>query len=128
MKTLTSFIKESNNDIKHIRTEETGGLFIIDNIGSLNYLDNVITYPTSTENAFEITNLEVNNKNQRAGIGSKLMNAFMEYAKSQNKDVVVYASPLDDNMSEADLIKFYNKFGFVHDDRTKDNKCLIYKN
>lgn len=123
MKSLIDYV---NEDVKQETSQ--GGLFTFGKGNYLSYFNDIITVPTNRSNAIEIETLYVTNKNK--GIGTKLVNACIEYAKSINKDIVLYASPLELDASEEqekNLIKFYNKLGFVKDDKGIDEKCLIYK-
>ena len=123
MKSLFDYV---NEDVKQETSQ--GGLFTFGKGNYLSYFNDIITVPTNRSNAIEIETLYVTNKNK--GIGTKLVNACIEYAKSINKDIVLYASPLELNASEEqekNLIKFYNKLGFAKDDKGIDEKCLIYK-
>lgn len=122
MKHLKDFITESSSEIKH-ETGRGGGRFYCDK-GDLTYTDEIEIYPVPHNNCFELTNLDAFEKNK--GIGTKLLNKMIEFAKEEKKDIALYASPLDDR-SEDDLIKFYKKFGFVEDTKAHDKHCLIYK-
>jgi GNAT superfamily N-acetyltransferase len=92
--------------------------------GSLVYFDEILTYPQYHDNALEIETLHAVTK--RRGIGSKLIEAIKDYADSERKSIVVYASPLTNDISERDLIKFYKKNGFIQDPDTDNPHCLIY--
>ena len=89
------------------------------------YTKDVITYPKPTNNAYEL--IELNVVDKRNGYGTRLVKELTKIADSDKKDIVVYASPLGDHMSEDDLIDFYKKCGFEQDNRLKDKQCLIYK-
>ena len=41
-------------------------------------------------------------------------------------NIVLYAAPIEESISEDDLIKFYNKNSFKHDNDCTDKHCLIY--
>ena len=122
MKQLKEYIIETSSEIKH-ETGRGGGRFYC-NKGDLIYTDEIEIYPVFHKDCFELTNLESFEKNK--GIGTKLLNKMIEYAKSEKKDIVLYASPLDDK-NEDDLIKFYKKFGFIEYTKANDKHCLIYK-
>ena len=127
MKGILKFLLESSiqNNVKHTIRSGNGTIKIADNY--LHYYDEVIIYPKFTNNAFELVELYVNREDRNKGIAAKLLNTFIEFADSKNKDIVLYASPLDNDMTVNQLIDFYKKFGFEHDSRTKDKQCLIYK-
>lgn len=121
MKTFTQFIQhifDSRNDIKH---DEKNCKFYCDN-GSLTYYTECVTYPKCHDDCYEIEVLNANEK--RTGTGAALLNAMIDFAKKTHKNIVVYAMPLDDSISENDLIAFYKKYGFTQD--TDDKHCLIY--
>lgn len=120
MKHLQEYIIETSLEIKQQKFNG-GGRFYCDK-GDLDYTDEIEIYPVNHNNCFELTNLTSFEKNK--GVGTKLLNKMIEYAKSQNKDIVLYASPLDDK-NEDDLIKFYKKFGFIEDIKAHDKHCLI---
>lgn len=122
MKNINEFIKESKNNVKH---DDLGGrgMFYTSN-GELTYFEDCYAYPVDTDDCIEITLLRTDVSKQ--GIGIDLLEALIEYAKSVNKKIVVYASPIGDKISEKDLIDFYMKNGFVQDERTDDKHCLIY--
>ena len=122
MKSINDFIKESKGNVKH---DDLGGrgMFYTSN-GELTYFEDCYTYPVDTDDCIEITLLRTDVSKQ--GTGTDLLQALIEYAKSVNKKVVVYASPVGDKISEKDLIDFYVKNGFVQDERTDDKHCLIY--
>lgn len=122
MKSIRNFIFENSIEIKHQRLQGSGRFYY--DKGDLTYEDEIVIYPKYHENCFELTNLEAFEKNK--GIGSLLLKKMIEYAKDQNKDIVLYASPLD-NRAEDELINFYKKFGFVEDEKANDKHCLIYK-
>ena len=122
MKDLKVFITENSSEIKH-KTYRGGGRFYCDK-GDLTYTDEIEIYPVYHNNCFELTNLNAFEKNK--GIGTKLLNKMIEFAKEEKKDIVLYASPLD-NRSVDDLIKFYKKFGFIEDIKAHNKQCLIYK-
>lgn len=127
MRHLKNFIIESNNKVIHEKGNGTGS-FSFEG-ANLNYCTEIMTYPEPTNNAFEISEFYVPKNKRRMHIGTLLINEFLKFAKSENKNVVLYADPINnDDISEEDLIKFYNKFGFVQDNRVKDKKCLILKN
>ena len=80
------------------------------------YTTDVETYPEPTEDAIEINDLYVDKR--RMGIGTALVNKCIEFAKKKNiSNIVVYAEPIGDKISEDDLLKFYSKLGFVQDKR-----------
>lgn len=89
------------------------------------YTNDVITYPEPTNNAYEL--IELNVVDKRNGYGTQLVKELIKIANIDKKDIVVYASPLGDHISEDDLIDFYKKCGFEQDNRLKDKQCLIYK-
>lgn len=120
MISLDNFI---NEDVK--QKSEQGGVFTFGKNNYLSYFDEVITVPTSRTDAIEIETLFITERNK--GIGTKLVKSCIEYAKSINKDIVLYASPLGDHISEEDLIKFYKKLGFEEDDKGIDKNCLVCK-
>jgi len=120
MISLNNFI---NEDVK--QKSEQGGVFTFGKNNYLSYFDEVITVPTSRTDAIEIETLFITERNK--GIGTKLVKSCIEYAKSINKDIVLYASPLGDHISEEDLIKFYKKLGFKEDDKGIDKNCLVCK-
>lgn len=89
------------------------------------YTNDIITYPEPTNNAYEL--IELNVVDKRNGYGTQLVKELVKIADADKKDIVVYASPLGDHISEDDLIDFYKKCGFEQDNRLKDKQCLIYK-
>lgn len=117
MKTLKDFIDESK-----ITHDEKNCVFRT-NCGELCYYDMPITTSFKGD-ALEIQTLSVSNK--RKGVGTELVKACIEYAKKINKDIVLYASPLGDFISEDDLIKFYKNLGFEQIDN-KNKSLLIYR-
>lgn len=121
MKTLKEFLIESHA-IRHEHNDMMGR-FGCDG-GYLTYNMMCLIYPVSTKNCIEVDVLNVTNK--RKGIGTELVKKLIEFAKKEGRTIVLYASPLD-GTSVDDLIEFYKKCGFEHDDRTKDKHCLIYK-
>ena len=125
MKDIKDYILESSNNIKHTTGNGTGTFELNGNY--LDYFDYVNVYPEPTNNAYEIGEIYIKAADRNLGIGTKLLNAFIEFAKSNNKDIVLYASPINNQMDLDDLIKFYNKFGFEQDNRTTDKQCLILK-
>jgi len=126
MKSVKQYILESSNKINHKVLSGNGGQFEL-NGNYLHYFNDVIIYPEPTNNAYEIDEIYIKAADRNLGIGTKLLNAFIEFAKSNNKDIVLYASPFNNEMTIDDLIKFYNKFGFEQDNRTTDKQCLILK-
>jgi hypothetical protein len=124
MKSLEEYINKTSNSVKHKDNKDSGEFYVDDN-NKLLYYNDVITYPEATDNAIELCEIYVTNKNKH--IGTDLVNALVNFAKSQHKDVVTYASPLTKDMTEDELISFYNKCGFENDSRTKDKHCLINK-
>lgn len=89
------------------------------------YTTDIYIYPEPTNNAYELAELIVADKHN--GYGTKLVKELIRIADTHKKDIVVYASPLGDHISEDDLIDFYKKCGFEQDSRLKDKNCLIYK-
>lgn len=126
MKDLKNYIIETTSEIKHKTGNGTGSFSIGDN--NLDYFEEVTIYPEPTNNAYELAELHVARSDRNLGIATKLINTFIEFAKSKNKDIVLYASPLDNNMTEKQLFEFYKKFGFEQDSRVKDEHCFILKN
>ena len=124
MKNIKQYILESLNKINHKVLSGNGGQFEL-NGNYLHYFNDVRIYPEPTNNAYEIDEIYIKETDRNLGIGTKLLNAFIKFAKSNNKDIVLYASPINTKMSLDDLIKFYNKFGFEQDKRTTDKHCLI---
>lgn len=122
MKNLKEFLFENSGEIKHQNLKGSGRFYCDE--GDLTYEDEILIYPVYHENCYELTNLEAFEKNK--GVGTKLLNKMIEYANSQKKDIVLYASPLD-GKNEDDLIRFYKKFDFIEDKEAKDKHCLIYK-
>lgn len=112
-----------NEEVKQ-KTEQ-GGVFTFGKNNYLSYFNEVITVPTSRTDAIEIETLFVTERNK--GVGTKLVKSCIEYAKSVDKDIVLYASPLGEHISEEDLIKFYKKLGFEEDNKGIDKNCLVYK-
>ncbi len=123
MKNIKNYLFESSNQVKH---DDLGdrGLFYTNN-GELTYFEECVLYPVKTKNCIEITLLHSREKSK--GTGTSLMNEIIKFANSKNKCIIVYADPLNDDISKENLIKFYMKFGFVQDERTNDEHCLIYK-
>ena len=123
MKSLTQFIQESLEAISHKKGNGNGEFRSGDNY--LAYDEDIVSYPEPIDDAIEISTLFV--KNRRHGIGTELVKALIKYAKDSGfKHIVVFASPMGDHISEKDLIEFYTKLGFKHDDRVKDSlPCMI---
>lgn len=123
MKSLRKYINESSGNIKHDDLGH-GGVFYNNN-GALNYITGEsLFYLIPTKDCIEISSLAVYKK--RVGDGTALLQELIKFANSKNKTIVVYAYPLGDWIDEDNLINFYVKNGFVHDDRINDNHCLIY--
>lgn len=115
MKTLVEYLTKSFVKIIH----DKKNMLFKTNGGELTYLDFPVTTGVNLD-AIEIQSLYVTNR--RNGIGSELVKACIEYANEINKDIVLYASPLGDGISEDELIKFYINNGF---EILKD-KILVY--
>lgn len=105
MKHIKQYLTEALHNITH----DIKNCVFRTNGGELCYFDSPITVPFDGE-ALEIQTLVVSNKRQ--GIGTQLVNACIEYAKSVDKDIILCASPLDNSISEDALIKFYKNLGF----------------
>lgn len=105
MKSLREFIIEASYNIKHDKKK----MVFSTNGGELTYFDFPVTTGVDYD-AIEIQTLHVTNR--RKGIGSSLVNAIKDYAKEIDKPIVLYASPMDDEMTEQQLIKFYIDLGF----------------
>lgn len=109
MKRLMDYITEARkitHDKKKMKFSTDGG--------ELTYYSEPITIGTHLD-AFELETIQVEKSQRNNGIGKELVKAFIEYAKSQKKDIVLYASVLDisdDRMSDEDLIKWYKSLGF----------------
>jgi GNAT superfamily N-acetyltransferase len=71
--------------------------------------------------------LKVIPTHQLKGIGTKLVNAITEKAKeSKCNGVFVRAQPSEDSsLNFEELVKFYNKFGFVEIKRISKSECLM---
>lgn len=127
MKTLIEFIneaKETKEEITH-RKGNPEGMFSTEDGSYLSYTEEAIIN-IEDKNTIEIQLLNVVNKRQ--GTGTKLIKSCIEYANSIGKDIVVYASPLNNEISEDDLIKMYKNCGFSKDSSSSDKHLLRYKN
>ena len=102
--------------------------------GVLAYNDFIVTVPVPPIDAFELTTLNVTDRGKRIGV--ELVKAFIEFAKEEGKDIVLYASPMEDEdssrkLSDKQLIDWYKKLGFEeyskYDPSVTDEHCLIYK-
>lgn len=125
MKSLTNYINETENTVKHKELKDRGEFYVDEN-NKLTYCFGTEFYPVNTPNAIELAEIFITDRNKH--IGTSLINAFIDFAKKINRKIVLYAAPLSDNMNEDELIKFYKKFGFEQDSRINDKHCLIYKN
>ena len=126
MKSLKEFIFEESNKVEH-KECSGGGTFSLQGC-HLDYYTECTAYPEYIDNAFELAEIYVSKDKRKQHIATQLITEFLKFAKENKKIVVVYAAPFNNqDMSEDDLIKFYNKFGFVHDNRTNDKQCLILK-
>ena len=124
MKDIQNFLFESNE----IRHDKKNQIIVHVGGGKLVYNEDVIvTLTEKTDNTMEIDYLEVPKKQQRMHIGQKMVNIFIEYAKEQKKDIVVAAYPIENLISQADLIKFYKSCGFEQDEHSTDKNVLRYK-
>lgn len=126
MKTLIEFInetKETKAEITH-RKGDPEGMFSAEDGSYLSYTEEAIIN-IADKNTIEIQLMNVVNKKQ--GTGTKLIKACIDYANSIGKDVIVYASPLNNDISEDDLIKMYKNCGFSKDSGSSDKHLLRYK-
>lgn len=105
MKNLKDYIIEASHNIKH----DKKNMVFSTNGGELTYFDIPVTTGVDYD-AIEIQTLHVTNR--RKGIGSALVNAIKDYAKKIDKPIVLYAAPMDSEMTEQQLIKFYTNLGF----------------
>lgn len=113
MKNLIEYIYESagvNHDKRNCKFTYANG--------HLTYFD----FPLTTiidgyEDALEIETLFVDNTSRHKGIGEKLIKSIQEYAKQNNKDIVLTCSPLlAKEITNEDirlLEQYYERFGFV---------------
>lgn len=126
MKDIVTLIHESNDGITH---NKDMNIFVHSQTGAkLLYNDSVsATLTDNAKNTMEIDYLQVPKKNQRAHIGQELINKLIEYAKEQNKDIVVAAYPVGKLITKEDLIKFYKSCGFEQDEYSSDKNVLRYK-
>ena len=106
-----SIFKESNS-------HDVYGNYGIRYIKNVNKIDNDLMC---------IELLKVIPTHQLKGIGTKLVNAIIEKAKeSKCNGVFVRAEPSEDSsLNFEELVKFYNKFGFVEIKRISKNECLM---
>lgn len=121
MKELKLYLLESKDNIKHIRGDFEGKFE--NNDGILEYYDMPITIMYNKD-AIEIQTLVVFKKRNK--IGTKLLEACIKYAKEIKKDIILFAGPLTNDISQEDLIEFYKKSGFeqIHG---MSKGYLIYK-
>ncbi len=100
----------------------------------LAYNDSVITVPVPPIDAFELSTISVTDRGKKIGV--ELVKAFIEFAKKEKKDIVLYASPMEKESSirkltDKQLIDWYKKLGFEpyskYDSSVTDEHCMIYK-
>ena len=100
----------------------------------LAYNDFVVTVPIPPVDAFELSTISVTDRGKKIGV--ELVKAFIEFAKKEGKDIVLYASPMEEEAStrkltDKQLIDWYKKLGFEtyskYDSSVTDEHCMIYK-
>ena len=57
----------------------------------------------------------VKKSDRKKGIASKMLDQFLYKNSNTDIPIVLHACPQDDNISQSDLIKFYEYFGFIND-------------
>ena len=128
MKSLKDYLFEGK--VSHNQNSMT---FACDG-GVLAYNDFVVTVPIPPVDAFELSTISVTDRGKKIGV--ELVKAFIEFAKKEGKDIVLYASPMEDEAStrkltDKQLIDWYKKLGFEpyskYDSSVTDEHCLIYK-
>lgn len=128
MKGLKDYLFESK--ISH---NQNSMIFTCDG-GTLAYNDFVITVPVPPIDAFELSTISVTDRGKKIGVD--LMKAFIEFAKKERRDIVLYASPMEEETSvrkltDKQLIDWYKKLGFEpyskYDSSVTDEHCMIYK-
>lgn len=128
MKSLKDYLFEGK--VSHNQNSMT---FACDG-GVLAYNDFVVTVPIPPVDAFELSTISVTDRGKKIGV--ELVKAFIEFAKKEGKDIVLYASPMEEETStrkltDKQLIDWYKKLGFEpyskYDSSVTDEHCMIYK-
>lgn len=128
MKSLKDYLFEGK--VSHNQNSMT---FACDG-GVLAYNDFVVTVPIPPVDAFELSTISVTDRGKKIGV--ELVKAFIEFAKKEGKDIVLYASPMEEEAStrkltDKQLIDWYKKLGFEpyskYDSSVTDEHCMIYK-
>lgn len=129
MKTCTDFTKANSICISTIvidsKSFEIAALLNKNKIGNI-YLN--IEYENNKP-FFKLELLNVKPEARGLHIGSSLVNAAIDLAKSKKLDIKLVASPLGKKapMTLAELTKFYEKFGFkVYDTDGLNNYMIKY--
>lgn len=75
-----------------------------------------------------IENLKVDKNFQSNNIGTMLMQEAFKEINKKAKIIILNASPLDNSIDEASLVKFYSKFGFKSYKKQGKNNIMIKRN
>lgn len=118
---LSIYIMESQ--VSH---DKRNMLFTYDKDNCLSYSNDPVIFKATFGDidAIEINTINVIDK--KKGIGTILLKSAIEYAKSIEKDIVLYASPMGEGMNERQLIQWYKNNGFEEYDKS-DYHWLIYR-
>ena len=118
---LSIYIMESQ-----VLHDKRNMLFTYDKVNCLSYSNDPVIFNATFGDidAIEINTINVIDK--KKGIGTILLKSAIEYAKSIEKDIVLYASPMGEGMNEKQLIQWYKNNGFEEYDKS-DHHWLIYR-
>lgn len=118
---LSIYIMESQ-----VLHDKRNMLFTYDKNNCLSYSNDPVIFNATFDDvdAIEINTINVIDK--KKGIGTILLKAMIEYAKTVKKDIVLYASPMGEGMNEKQLIQWYKNNGFEEYDKS-DYHWLIYR-
>jgi len=127
MKNLLNYIYEGESNNVNVQVKQVNDLGGV--ITSKNGVVNFTKHPVycNGDDAYEITLLIVDSAHMRNGEGTALVNAVIELANKDNKDIVVRAIPLDTLIKQKDLTDFYTKLGFKEDGDNHQMKYVCEK-
>ena len=116
-------LKDDNAQIAMAIFKESNSQDVYNNYG-IRYVKNINNIDNDLM-CIEI--LKVVPAHQLKGIGTKLVNAIIEKAKeSKCNGVFLRAKPSEySSLNFEELVKFYNKFGFVEIKRISKDECLM---